>query len=85
MKKWSATTPLIVYFTLAYSISWINWFPLYSPAFGIKNLPELPFHHGLGGLGYMLAALITTWIYAGREGLQLLARQMVKARPTLFV
>jgi membrane protease YdiL (CAAX protease family) len=86
MKKWSATTtPLIVYFTLAYSISWIIWFPLYSPAFGIKNLPVLPFHHGLGGLGPMLAALITTWIYEGMKGLKLLLRQMVKVRPLLFV
>lgn len=46
---------LITYFVLAYGISWLIWLPLYAPGLG---LPVLPYHHALGGLGPMLAALI---------------------------
>ncbi|AWH83978.1 CPBP family intramembrane metalloprotease [Flavobacterium album] len=76
---------LITYFSLAYFISWIIWFPLYSPVFGIKNLPVLPFHHGIGGLGPMLAAFITTGIFEKKEGVRLLAKQILKIRPLVCI
>lgn len=86
MKISSATTaPLIVYFTLAYSLSWIIWFPLYSPALGVKQLPVLPFQHGIGGLGPMIAAFITTWIFEKQKGVKILLWQMVKVKPLLYV
>jgi membrane protease YdiL (CAAX protease family) len=84
-KQLPATNPLIVYFTLAYLMSWIIWFPLYSPAFGVDVMPVLPFHHGIGGLGPMMASLITTWLFEGEKGMKKLAGQMVKIRPLLYI
>jgi membrane protease YdiL (CAAX protease family) len=84
-KQLPAANSLIVYFTLAYLISWIIWFPLYSPAFGVDGLPVLPFHHGIGGLGPMMASLITTWLFEGEKGMKKLAGQMVKIRPLLYI
>ncbi len=54
---------LITFFTLAYLTSWFIWLPLYGPAIGVHHLPILPYHHALGGLGPMLAAIITSFIY----------------------
>ncbi|WP_276090404.1 type II CAAX endopeptidase family protein [Pedobacter sp. JY14-1] len=76
---------LIIYFTLAYLISWIIWFPLYSPAFGVNGLPVLPLHHGIGGLGPMIASLICTRVFEGEQGLKILVRQMGKFKPMLYV
>jgi membrane protease YdiL (CAAX protease family) len=56
---------LFLYFILAYAISWIIWFPLYAPVFGISGLPVLPYHHAFGGWGPMLAAFIMTIIEKG--------------------
>lgn len=81
----TTTTPLIVYFALAYILSWIIWFPLYSPAMGIKNLPVFPFQHGIGGLGPMIASFITTWIFERKRGVNALLRSMVKVKPILYV
>lgn len=81
----SRIKPLGVYFTLAYLISWLIWFPLYSPALGIKSLPVLAFHHGIGGLGPLIASFITTWIFEGGEGINNLFRRMIKVRPLLYV
>lgn len=77
--------PLITYFALAYIISWLIWFPLYGHAFGIDNLPVLPFHHGIGGLGPLLASVITTWLYHKKAGLKQLLKQMIKAKPLIYV
>lgn len=76
---------LVVYFFLAYLISWTIWFPLYSPAFGITCLPISQFQHGIGGLGPMIAALITTYIFERRAGIKKLTVQLVKAKPFFFV
>lgn len=84
-KQAHAINPLIVYFTLAYLISWTIWFPLYSPAWGISNLPVLPFHHGIGGLGPLIASVVTTWIFEGEKGLKILAQQMAGIRPLAYV
>ncbi|HEX2535924.1 MAG TPA: hypothetical protein VHK69_19420, partial [Chitinophagaceae bacterium] len=60
-----ATRKLLLFFSLAYGISWLIWLPLYAPALRI-SLPvyPLPLQHALGGLGPLLAALILK----GREG-----------------
>ncbi|SJZ90674.1 type II CAAX endopeptidase family protein [Sediminibacterium ginsengisoli] len=68
--------PLVTYFLLAYLISWIIWFPLYAPAAGIEGLPVLPFHHAIGGLGPLIAAMISTWRYEKRPGILQLFKQM---------
>lgn len=76
--------PLLTFFTLAYFISWITWLPLYAPAFGINNLPVVPFHHALGGLGPMLAAIITTALFSGRQELRNLFRAFFRVKPLLY-
>lgn len=76
---------LIIFFVLAYLISWLLWFPLYSSTFGLDGLPVLPFHHGIGGLGPMIASLVCTRLFEGKDGLRLLVRQMFKLRPFLYV
>lgn len=75
---------LFTFFTLAYLISWITWLPLYAPAFGIKNLPVVPFHHALGGLGPMLAALITTALFSKRAGLRDLFSAFFRVKPFVY-
>lgn len=84
-KQISRINPLIVYFTLAYLISWLIWFPLYSPALGIAGLPVLPFQHGIGGLGPLISAFITTGIFEGNEGVKSLKHRMIKARPLVYI
>lgn len=79
------SSPLLVYFTLAYLISWIIWFPLYSHAFGITGLPVLPFHHGIGGLGPLIASFITSAIFEGKQGLEKLSRQIFKIKPLAYL
>lgn len=85
MQSINPTKALTTYFTLAYLISWIIWLPLYAPAFGIEGLPVVPFHHGFGGLGPLIASLICTRMFEGKEGLERLTRQLFKARPLLYV
>ena len=51
---------LLLFFGLAYGISWMIWLPLYLPAFGITTLPVLPYHHALGAIGPLLAGMICT-------------------------
>ncbi|HEU4608621.1 MAG TPA: hypothetical protein VFS31_10975, partial [Chitinophagaceae bacterium] len=77
--------PLIVYFTFACLTSWTIWFPLYSSAFGIKGLPVLPFHHGIGGLGPLMAAFLTTHLFEGRKGTRRLLAQLFKVRPLAYI
>lgn len=75
------TRSLFVYFTLAYSISWLLWSPLWLPFFGISAQAFLPYQHGFGGLGPLLAALITTALFEGQVGLQRLGKRLVQWRP----
>lgn len=77
--------PLITYFSLAYLISWTIWFPLYSSALGIYGLPVLPFHHGIGGLGPMIASFITTYIFEKKDGVKNLSVLLFKAQPLRYV
>lgn len=76
---------LITYFGLAYLISWIIWFPLYGHVFGLTHLPKLPFHHGIGGFGPLIAAFLTTWIYHGHEGIKGLIKRCLQVRPLIYL
>ncbi|WP_259016668.1 CPBP family intramembrane glutamic endopeptidase [Emticicia fluvialis] len=77
--------PLLAYFTLAYLISWLIWFPLYSHVWGITGLPVLPYHHALGGLGPMTASFITTAIFGKPNGTKLLLVQMFQTKPVVYM
>lgn len=76
---------LTTYFLLAYLISWTIWFPLYGHIFGLTNLPTLPYHHGLGGLGPLIAAFLTTWIYQRKGGVNLLIRKCLQIKPFVYL
>lgn len=76
---------LLIYFGLAYLISWSLWFPLYGHAFGFVNLPTLPFHHGIGGLGPLIASFLSTWIFEGKKGISLLVKKSLQLKPMLYL
>lgn len=76
----TATRSLLLFFGLAYAISWCIWAPLYLPAWGTTGLPVLPYHHALGGLGPLIAGLLVTRLEQGSAGIDRLARSMVNAR-----
>ncbi|MEO8403292.1 MAG: type II CAAX endopeptidase family protein [Chitinophagaceae bacterium] len=76
---------LLTYFGLAYLISWIIWLPLYGHVFGLTNLPTLPFHHGLGGLGPLVASFLTTWIFLKTEGLKTLLKKCFRVKPIIYL
>lgn len=63
-------SPVLRFFLLAYSISWVLWAPLWLPAFGVTGIPELPLEGKLGGLGPMLAAVFLIWKDKGVAGLR---------------
>lgn len=77
--------PLVLYFVLAYAISWLIWLPLYGQHFGIRDLPTVPFHHGLGGLGPLLSAFITMYVFQKDAGVRQLMLKCVQARPFLYL
>jgi uncharacterized protein len=70
---------LLLFFALAYLISWTIWLPLILPKFGIDVLPVIPkYHHYLGSFGPMIAALIVKYIYEGGGGVKDLLKRMVQ-------
>jgi membrane protease YdiL (CAAX protease family) len=71
---------LVLFFILAYTISWLIWLPQLASAQGFLDGPELPYLHLLGGLGPTLAALIVTGLTSGRTGLRELGGRMVRWR-----
>ncbi|MCB9184706.1 MAG: CPBP family intramembrane metalloprotease [Flavobacteriales bacterium] len=75
---------LIRFFLLAYGISWALWAPLWGPAVGIHGLPVLPFHHALGGLGPMIAALVCTGLENGPRGVRALLLRTLWWRPIIY-
>jgi uncharacterized protein len=74
----SANQKLAIYFSLAYLISWTIWLPLYAPKLG---LPVLPFHHGWGGLGPLLASVICIYSFEGKIGVRKLIARWVQFKP----
>jgi membrane protease YdiL (CAAX protease family) len=75
---------LLVYFASAYLISWTIWFPLYGHVFGFSHLPILPFHHALGGLGPLIAAIFAPWIFHKKEGVQQVLIKCIQIRPLIY-
>jgi membrane protease YdiL (CAAX protease family) len=75
--------PIITFFLLAYGISWVVWAPLWLPAFGLRGLPVLPFHHALGAIGPVTAGLVMAAVEGGRAGATDLLRRMVLWRGRL--
>lgn len=76
---------LISYFGLTYLISWTIWLPLYGPVFGWNSFSIFPFHHGMGGLGPLVAAFVTTWIFLKTEGLKKLLTKCIQFKPLLYL
>ena len=77
---WMKEHPLVVYFVLAYAISWAIVAPLVASAQGLIEVP-VPFAlHYLNDYGPLLAALITARIANGAEGLRDLFRRIVRWR-----
>jgi uncharacterized protein len=76
---------LLTFFTLAFIISWIIWLPLYGNIFGLSNLPTLPFHHAIGGLGPLIASFLTTWIFLKKEGLKNLLAKCLQIKPLIYL
>ncbi|MFN0034228.1 MAG: CPBP family intramembrane glutamic endopeptidase [Saprospiraceae bacterium] len=76
---------LVIFFALAYLISWVIWLPLYLPAFGIQWLPVLPYHHGLGGFGPMLAAFAATAVFQKKKGVVALMKSIFDWKPMGYV
>lgn len=76
---------LLTFFALAYLISWTIWLPLYAPVFGLNGLPILPFHHGIGGLGPMLAAFLTTAIFLKTASIKSLWAKCLQTRPLVYL
>lgn len=68
--------PLATFFALAYGISWALWAPLWLPAFGVRGLPVLPFHHALGASGPISAAFLAAAMESGLKGPRDLVRRM---------
>jgi CAAX amino terminal protease family. len=79
------TKQLTTYFVLAYILSWVIWFPLYGHIFGINNLPDIPFNHGIGGFGPLLSAFLTTWIYKGKMQLLSFAKGLFRVKPVIYI
>jgi membrane protease YdiL (CAAX protease family) len=77
---WAKEHPVVLYFTLAYAISWVIVSPLVASAQGFIDVP-VPFAlHYLNDYAPLLAAVITTRITDEAEGLRGLFRRMIKWR-----
>jgi membrane protease YdiL (CAAX protease family) len=77
---WVKEHPIITYFVLAYAISWIIVAPLVASAQGWIEVP-IPFSlHYLNDYAPLLAAIITTAITSGREGLRDFFGRIIKWR-----
>ncbi len=72
---------LAIFFILSYTLSWLLWSPMWLPFFGIQADKFLPYQHGFGGLGPMLAAFLTTAIFNKKRGLQLLWKRLFQWKP----
>ncbi len=76
---------LLTFFGLAYLISWLIWLPLYGHVFGLGNLPTLPFHHAIGGLGPLIASFLTTWFFLKKEGVKNLLTKCLQIKPLIYL
>lgn len=72
---------LLLFFLLAYLISWTIWLPLILPVYGINVLPILPkYHHYLGSFGPFLAAVLMQFFASGKQGVRNLFGRLLQWR-----
>lgn len=76
---------ILKFYALACAISWVIWLPLYLPHFGVRSLPVLPYHHGIGALGPLFACIIYTAIKQGRHGVLKKLRAMVRVNKAVWI
>jgi uncharacterized protein len=76
--------PLLIYFVMAFGLSWVLWIPLVASAHGLLPQGFVSYFHLLGSLGPMLAALTVTGIASGAAGLRELGARMIKWRVGLM-
>lgn len=70
--------PLILFFILAYALSWLVELPLVAVARGWTSYP-VPFAlHYLAAFGPMLAAFIVVGLFEGRRGINLILKKLVQ-------
>src|SRR5215212_8770149 len=78
---WVKEYPLVLYFILAYVITWIIVLPVVASAQGFISVPtSLYALHYLSAYGPLLAAVIVTGITDGGDGLRELFGRMIKWR-----
>jgi membrane protease YdiL (CAAX protease family) len=68
---------LLVFFVLAYSISWALWLPALSERFGAYRTGRATLLLFLGGFGPFLSALLLTWVEHGYVGAKKLLGRLV--------
>lgn len=72
---------LVVFFALAFGISWVAWIPAALASYGLVPFQVDATLSGLvGAFGPFFAAIITTAIYDGREGFSLLFKRLLTWR-----
>ncbi len=78
---------LIVFFVLAFALSWMIGVPLALGNQGIMRPFLPPWAHYLYAYGPMLSALLVTWLSEGRQGLRELGSRMAmwRVRPIWWV
>jgi membrane protease YdiL (CAAX protease family) len=76
---------LLIFFLLAYLISWIIWFPLYAPILGFGPFRALPYQHAIGAFGPAIAAILCTFLFNGKEGIRKLFFQPFRRKNLLYL
>lgn len=76
---------LLIFFGLAYLISWLIWLPLYGHLLGLTNLPTIPFNHAIGGLGPLMASFLTTFFFSGSSGVKNLMAKCFQIGPLKYL
>jgi membrane protease YdiL (CAAX protease family) len=79
-QTWSKNKALIVYFLIAYAVSWIIEIPLALQAQRVVTWSIPNSVHYLASFGPLIAALITTWLSEGRAGLRDIVLRIFKYR-----
>lgn len=74
---------LVIFFVLAFALSWLIWLPQLASVQGFLDKPVSPYLHLVGGFGPMFAAMIVTGITAGRMGIRELVGRMFRRRVSI--
>jgi uncharacterized protein len=69
---------LVVFFLLAFGISWVVWIPTALASYGLISVQIPPGISGLlGAFGPLIATLVATAIYDGKAGFSILFKRML--------